>query len=289
MVNNRSKHHFVPKFYLDYWKPPGKKFVYFHNVKTEEIIKVNPRNNLAIHDYYEYSKLFNPSQVEALLSKSESQVSELLNKIILTINNRSSVTPDITLIQDIVGLFDPKKVFKLLEFYTYQYLRVPGANAQKRQETSQVPLPQEVIEEHMQPATMATEGFNFTMPRLMRNMCLVLTVDLNSSFYSSDRPAFDFKPGPQPPQVGLEIGASPEVVGMMPLHPNILLTLLHNSNPYIPMRLPKFRVIFSTPEWTNAANQYIVQRAHQYVVSDKEDESIFDLRTRLIANFSHPI
>jgi hypothetical protein len=289
MTNNRSKHHYVPKFYLEYWKPPDKNFVYFHDIETQEIKKINPRNNLAIHDYYEYSKLFSPAQVEASLSKSESQVSELLNKIIQKIKNRSSVTPDITLIQDIVGLFDPKKVFKLLEFYTYQYLRVPSANEQKRQETSHIPLPQETIAEHMHPATMTIEGFNYTMPRLMRTMCMVLSIDLENALYSSDRPAFDFMPGYYRPEVGIEIGNDPGVAGMMPLHPNILLTLLHNSNPFIPVRLPKFRVIFSTPEWTNAANEYIVQHAYQYVVSDKEDRLIFDLRTRLINNFPIPI
>ena len=280
MTVKRNKHHYVPRFYLDYWQAPDKKYAYFHDLDSEKIISVNPRNHLLIHDYYENPDLFEPNEVETLLSKVEQDASQLLRDLVRVLTSCGPLSKNARLAGDLKNFLTTKAQMKLLEFFTYQYLRVPGANEQKNFEALGLPVSEKVRTEHLHPGMMTVEGFNYTMPRLMKNMSMTLSVAINSSYLTSDRPGFDFQPGMYAPQLGVEIGRSEWVIGMMPLHPLLLISWYHKSSPYFSKDFPQPLVDFSDPQQTLLSNLAIVRHAQKYVVSKSKDASIFRLRTQ---------
>ena len=218
-----KRQHYVPRFYLNLWSNKSGQIT-CHDLSSPTHFVTTPENSLLQRYYYESDPNNPDNRVENVLSRMEGTTALVLEKIVTILAQNSTTTSNASsnLRQQLTT--DDLKV--LTEFAAYQYLRVPGAIAQKRRELQPTSLLSRDLDRSLNPGRFTESGYQYMKGRF-KKMKISFMISPGRQLVTSDRPCFDMKDSCDAPLLGEEIGQDPGVICYLPLAPRLGAVFYH--------------------------------------------------------------
>jgi len=165
-----------------------------------------------------------------------------------------------------------------VSFAATQYVRVPGAIEQKRNELASTPLTESDKEFLLNAGRFVESGFAWVQERF-KSLKLMVLISTDQDFLTSDWPCFDFKDSDDAPLLGQEVGHHPGVVVCLPLTPRLLAIMFpsafigDSSSAVVPSPI----AIAAHPSQVRNLNSLLVQQAVRFIVSSTEQDFVFKI------------
>lgn len=273
-----KRQHNVPAFYLRLWCAPGTDSVTCHDLTERKSFGVSPDGILARRYYYEEDPSMPDNRVEKLLSQMEGECSAHFKLLRSLPIDKVGLGNEQDLLAKTRQALSGVTCEAIKTFAAYQYLRVPGAIEQKRQELGLLRSSVEQRNDPLNAGRFVDSGVTYIHDRFQALKLLVM-VSAGQDFITSDWPCFDLKDSEFSPLLGEEIGLNPEVVAYLPLTPRLAVVLYPEQ--YSPEngsgQAPPLLVILCPDRVVRNQNALVIQKADRFVVADSEKRFIFTI------------
>jgi hypothetical protein len=223
------RQHYVPDFYLSQWSD-AKGRITCHDIPKGTTFICDPANALVQSYFYEEDPSQPDNRIENMLAVMEGVCSVTFKKLFVQ-GGVAAGTMDLRKQAGALQrLISEEDADNLSQFAAYQYMRVPGAIAQKAYELQPSEVPEYDRTHALNPGRFVESGYRHVADRF-KAMKLMIFASPGREFITSDWPCFDMKDSPDSPLLGEEIGRNPGVVCYFPL-------------------APRFGAVFFTPEFS---------------------------------------
>ena len=271
-----KRQHYVPQFYLNLWSDKNGRVV-CHDLSSRSTIISTPENLLLQRYFYESDRNNPDNRVENVLSTMEGRAATAFNKITTILAQHSTAISNAT--ATLRKQLTTTDLDALAEFSAYQYLRVPGAIAQKRRELQPAPLLSRDLNRSLNPGHFTESGYAHMRDRFTQ-MKLLLMISPGRELVTSDRPCFDMKDSNDAPLLGEDIGQDPDVICYLPLAPRLGAVFYHarfnaNSN-----RTSRIMSRTLTDGEVKNLNTLVIQQAEHYVIAPQKEDYIFKVASK---------
>ncbi len=266
-----KRQHYVPRFYLDLWSDNNGQVVR-HDLSSQNHIISTPENLLLQRYFYESDRDNPDNRIENILSEMEGAAASIFDKITTTLSQNSTAIPNAA--KTLQRQLSTSDLDALAEFSAYQYLRVPGAIAQKERELSPASLLSKDLNRSLNPGHFTESGYAYVRDKF-KQMKLFLMISPGRELVTSDRPCFDMKDSNDAPLLGEDIGQDPGVICYLPLAPRLGLVFHHarfNTKSNKTSRLISRTL---TDGEVKNLNSLVIQQAERYVIASQKEDYIF--------------
>ena len=272
-----KRQHQVPQFYLKLWGDASNK-LWQYDLKNLSCKQIGTKKILCGEFYYEEDQENPDNRIENILGEIETECAPVL-KGLNDITERYLKYSQVNKLKKELELFLTDQYQQTIKkFAAFQYLRIPGAVEQKEYELQGSLLPQSEIDYGLKPGRFVESGFDYLKDRFM-TLIMIVDYSFDELFLTSDWPCFDMKDSDDSPFLGEEIGRSSEVVACMPLIPRLRAIFIprnFNNNPEI-SRVPDLIIKYTSGSQVKNQNTLTVHQCIRYVISNKREDSIFNL------------
>lgn len=273
MTHITKRQHYVPHFYPRQWSGPTG-HITCHDLHEANTFVCDPANALAQTYFYEEDASQPDNRIENVLASMEDVASTTFRKLFAPM---PSPTADASAqARALQRLTTDEDADNLSRFAAYQYMRVPGAVAQKAYELQPSEVPEFERTHALNPGRFTESGYDYVVGRF-RTMRMMIFVSPGREFITSDWPCFDMKDSPDSPLLGEEIGRNPGVVCYLPLSPGYGSVFFPESFSARASRVP--HISFTAPSDGVVKNQntLVIQKAERFVVASRDEPFIFTI------------
>ena len=268
-----KRQHFVPNFYLLQWARDGSQ-VASHDLQEARSFMVSTEKVLNQRYYYEENREDPDNRIEKMLSRMEGQWAPHFSRFASIDLGSATSLSVVKTVQAATTIFTEEAATAIKTFAAFQYLRVPGAVAQKRFELGAISNDDGAIDEALNPGRFVESGYDYLNERF-QSMKLLIQISTTQDFLTSDWPCFDAKQSADAPVIGQEIGVNPEVVAYVPLTPRIGAIMFPPSHLPDAHRMPTVHISTATDADVRNLNTLVIQQSERFVVARDEQSFIF--------------
>jgi hypothetical protein len=271
-----KRQHYVPDFYLRQWSGPAG-HITCHDLHEANTFVCDPANALAQTYFYEEDASQPDNRIENVLASMEGAASATFRKLFAPMP--SSTADAGAQARALQRLITEEDADNLSRFAAYQYMRVPGAVAQKAYELQPSEVPQFERTHALNPGRFVESGYDYVVDRF-RTMRMMIFVSPGGEFITSDWPCFDMKDSPESPLLGEEIGRNPGVVCYLPLAPRYGAVFLPPSFSALASRVSRVSVMAQPDGVVKNQNTLVIQKAERFVVASRGEPFIFTIAAK---------
>jgi hypothetical protein len=272
------RQHYVPDFYLSQWND-AKGHITCHDILKVTTFACDPANTLVQGYFYEEDPSQPDNRIENILAAMEGVCSVTFKKLFVQGAVAAATTDLRKQVSALQRLITEEDADNLSQFAAYQYMRVPGAIAQKAYELQPSDVPEYERTHALNPGRFVESGYRYVAGRF-KGMKLMILVSPGREFITSDWPCFDMKDSPDSPLLGEEIGRNPGVVCYLPLAPRfgaVFFTPEFSANASL---TPRVVVSPQSDGTVKNQNTLVIQKAERFVVAFKPEPYIFRIAAR---------
>lgn len=271
MTHITKRQHYVPDFYLRQWADADGRIT-GHDLQETRTFCGDPANTLAQGYFYEEDPSKPDNRIEKILSAMESAVAPTFRKLFGSADLRAQA-------RALQHLITREDADNLSTFAAYQYLRVPGAVAQKAHELEPSEMPQFARDHALNPGRFVEGGYNYVVGRFQK-MRMLIFISPGREFITSDWPCFDMKDSDNSPLLGEEIGRNPGVVCYLPLAPHYGAVFFSGNFSPVASLAPRVSVSPQTDGDVKNQNTLVIQKAERFVVASRIETYIFKIAAK---------
>ena len=276
MTHITKRQHYVPDFYLRQWADASDRIT-CHDLQEVSTFCGDPVNALAQGYFYEEDPTNPDNRIEKILSAMEGAVSPTFRKLSSLLSCTAAETR--AQAHELQRLITNEDADNLSTFAAYQYMRVPGAMAQKAYELQPSEVPEFALEHALNPGRFVEAGYNYVVDRF-REMRMHIFVSPGREFITSDWPCFDTKDSDNSPLLGEEIGRNPGVVCYLPLAPRYGAVFFPANFSRRALLAPRVSVSPQTDGFVKNQNTLVIQKSERFVVASRIETYIFKIAAK---------
>lgn len=264
-----------PDFYLRQWSG-AKGRITCHDIAESKTFACDPANALAQSYFYEEDPSRPDNRIEDILAVMEGACSVTFKKLFAQFLAPAATVDPRKEVRALQGLITEEDADNLSRFAAYQYMRVPGAIAQKAHELKLSEVPEYDRTHGLNPGRFVESGYGYVADRF-KAMKLMLLASPGREFITSDWPCFDMKDSPDSPLLGEEIGRNPGVVCYFPLAPRFGAVFFTANFSADASRIPRVVVTPQSDGVVKNQNTLVIQQAERFAVASKAEPYIFQI------------
>jgi hypothetical protein len=272
------RQHYVPDFYLRQWGDT-KDRITCHDIPNGKTFACGPANTLLQSYFYEEDPSQPDNRIENILAIMEGACSVTFKKLFAQPHAAIGSADPRKEAHTLQRLITDEDADNLSRFAAYQYMRVPGAIAQKAYELQPSEVPEFARTHALNPGRFVESGYSYVTDRF-RAMKLMIFASPGREFITSDWPCFDMKDSPDSPLLGEEIGQNPGVVCYLPLAPRFGAVFFTADFSNTASRVPRVVVSPQTDGVVKNQNTLVIQQAERFVVASKTEPYIFQIAAK---------
>lgn len=269
-----KRQHYVPRCYLEQWAKSGR--VSCHFLETGSVKQVTPENILVESYYYEDDPVAPDNRIEKILSGIEGKACSVFKKLKSKRESVRSLSNHVAL-SFLRNAISDDDIDTLLTFAAFQYVRVPGAIAQKKEELAGRVLDTNTSNA-LRPGQFVERGAAYIKKRFLSMKMFILISELE--FLTSDWPCFDLKQSDQAPLLGEEFGRDPDVICCFVIGPNMLAIIYSGAMSDNSRKTDRLTFQFKPDSVVKNQNALVVQQAEKFVVASKEEKFVFTIASK---------
>jgi hypothetical protein len=272
------RQHYVPDFYLRQWSD-AKERITCHDIPNGKTFACDPANALLQSYFYEEHPSQPDNRIENILAVMEGASSVAFKKLFAQPYTAASTVDPRKEASALQRLITDEDADNLSRFAAYQYMRVPGAIAQKTYELQPSEVPEYDRTHGLNPRRFVESGYGYVADRF-KAMKLMIFASPGREFITSDWPCFDMKDSPDSPLLGEEVGRNPRVVCYLPLTPRFGAVFFTANFSRTAAQVSRVVVSPQTDSFVKNQNTLVIQQAERFVVASKPEPYIFQIAAK---------